>query len=233
VNRTKPGQAQVNMGIQAENVSADVMAVGPGARASKESQQISPEGDEEKLRILFLASNPQTTSPLDLAEEIRGLENELRGVLFRDRIVLTMGHAVRPDDLVRLLRRDRPMVVHFSGHGSHEGIMLRTDIGDLTVSGDVLSRLFRDRDIRLVVLNSCFSDTQAIALKDVVRAVVGTTAAVDDEAARRFTAAFYRTLGDGHKIGDAFRDGGDAVAVHNLVDVFRAYGDLEHSIIKQ
>ncbi len=232
MKRVKPGQAQVNLGIQAENVNADVMAVGSGARASKVSPRISLERNQESLRILFLASNPQTISPLDLAEELRALENELRGTRFRDNIILTMGHAIRPDDLVRLLRRNRPRVVHFSGHGSREGIVLRTDVGHLTAPGNVLSRLFRGRDIKLVVLNSCFSDAQAVALKDVVNAVVGTTAAVSDEAARRFTTAFYRTLGNGHNVRDAFRDGGDAVAVHNLVDVFRAYGDLDYAVIK-
>jgi hypothetical protein len=54
-------------------------------------------------RILFLASNPQTTSPLDLAEELRGLEHELRAIEFRKDVTLIARHAVRPDDLVRLL----------------------------------------------------------------------------------------------------------------------------------
>ena len=79
---------------------------------------------QKTARILFLASNPETTSPLDIEEELRSLESELRGVHFRDQIVLTAGHAVRPDDLIRLLRRDRPTIVHFSGHGSPEGIVL-------------------------------------------------------------------------------------------------------------
>jgi hypothetical protein len=232
VKRAQREPVQVNRGIQAETVTAEVMAVGSGARAFKASPPTSPERDEGGLRILFLASNPQTTLPLDLAEEMRSLENELRAVKFRDKIVLVIGQAVRPDDLVRLLRRDRPTIVHFSGHGSDEVITLRTEIGDLTVPGSVLARVFRGRDIRLVVLNSCFSDAQAIALKDVVGAVIGTTAAVDDEAARRFTAAFYRTLGDGHSIKEAFHDGEDAVAVENsLENVFRAYGDLDDSVI--
>jgi hypothetical protein len=82
----------------------------------------------------------------------------------------------------------------------------------------------------LVVLNACFSESQAFPLKDVVPAVVGTTTAVGDEAARRFSTAFYRTLGDGHSFRDAFRDAGDAVAMHGLTDVFLAYGDLERSL---
>jgi len=182
---------------------------------------------DDQLRILFLASNPETTSRLDLEEELRSVENELRSVLLRDRICLKASLAVRPDDLVRLLRQEQPTVVHFSGHGSNEGIILRTDSGYVTVTGDSLARLFRDRGVRLVVLNACFSEEQARLLVDAIDAVVGTKAAVGDEAARRFSTAFYRTLGDGYSIQDAFRDGGDAVAVHSLDDVFLAYGDLE------
>jgi CHAT domain-containing protein len=180
-----------------------------------------------ELRILFLTSNPEETSRLDLEEELRSLEIELRGVRFRETVKLSTGHAVRPDDLVRLLRSEAPNVVHFSGHGSASGIILRTDTGYLAVPGAALERLFRDRGVDLVILNACHSREQALSLGRVVPIVIGTSAAVGDEAARRFTVAFYRTLGDGFSVREAFRDGGDAVGIHNLDDVFVAYGDLD------
>ena len=61
--------------------------------------------------------------------------------------------------------------------------------------------------------------------------MIGTTTAVDDEAARRFTVAFYRALGDGLSVQEAFRDGGDAVALHNLADVFHKCGVLEFTLV--
>jgi CHAT domain-containing protein len=181
-------------------------------------------------RILFLAANPLTTSRLDLEEELRSVEAELRGVRFRDGIALITGHAVRPDDLVRLLREEKPTIVHFSGHGEPQGIVLRTEEGHTPVAGETLARLFRDRGIALVVLNACHSASQAKQLVNSVSAVVGTTDAVQDEAARRFSAAFYRTLGNGHSVKDAYRDAGDAVAGHALDDVFGAYGNLEQRL---
>lgn len=184
-----------------------------------------------ELRILFLASNPEATSRLDLEEELRSLENELRGIRFRESVRLTTSHAIRPDDLVRLLRRETPSVVHFSGHGTTGGIILRTDSGHVAVPGDALQRLFRERGVELVVLNACHSESQACALAEVVPTVVGTSAAVGDEAARRFTVAFYRTLGDGFSVKEAFRDGGDAVAIHTLDDVFIAHGDLNRILL--
>jgi hypothetical protein len=177
------------------------------------------------VRILFLAANPLATSRLDLEEELRSLENELRSVRFRDQIDLIPAHAVRPDDLIRLLRQEAPTIVHFSGHGSKEGIILRGDLSDIKVPAASLARVFRDRGIKLVVLNACFSDHQAEALKGTIPVVVGTTASVDDEAARRFSMAFYRTIGDGYAVSEAFRDGCDVVDANTLEDVFRLHGD--------
>jgi CHAT domain-containing protein len=179
-------------------------------------------------RILFLAANPTTTSPLDLEEELRSLELELRGTKFRDSISLVARHAVRPDDLIRYVRDENPSVIHFSGHGSTTGIILRNDAGgDHLLEGPQLKRFLRGRGVDLVVLNACYSEHQADSIRSAVKAVVGTTDAVEDEAARRFTAAFYRSLGNGLSVREAFRDGTDAVALHGLTDVFHTDGDLD------
>lgn len=192
------------------------------ARRDRVATATAPRG-----RILFLAANPLTTSHLDLEEELRGIETELRAVRFRHDIKLATGHAVRADDLVRLLRQHQPSIVHFSGHGEPDGILIRTEEGHAAVPGHALAQLFKDRGVSLVVLNACYSETQARQLLQSVAAVIGTTDVVEDEAARRFSVAFYRTLGDGHPLKDAFRDAKDAVALHALPDVFAAHGNLD------
>lgn len=193
-------------------------------RANVTSLEPTP---DHKVKIMFLAANPLSTSRLDLEEEQRGVENELRAVKFRERVELVSHYAVRPDDLLRHVRSDQPKIVHFSGHGSPSGIMLRNDSGKhQSVSGASLARFFEGRGVELVVLNACFTGAQAADIGRSVRAVIGTSSAVGDEAARRFSCAFYRTLGDGFSIEDAFRDGGDAVALHGLSDVFQRVGEL-------
>jgi CHAT domain len=185
-----------------------------------------------KMKILFFAANPMETSRLDLEEELRGIENELRAVKHREKIELVAKHAVRADDLVRYIREEQPDVIHFSGHGSTTGIVLRHDRDDfLPVSGEALARLLKDRSVKLVVLNSCYSQEQAASIIGTVEAVVGTRHAVGDEAARRFSAAFYRTLGEGYSIQEAFRDGGDVVDLHGLEDVFRINGNTGMSLV--
>jgi CHAT domain-containing protein len=184
------------------------------------------------LRILFLAANPNQTSRLDLEEEIRSIEMELQAVKHREAISMIPCHAVRPDDLVRYVRNVAPNVIHFSGHGSPDGIVLRNDVGGYqTVSGDALRRFFANRGIDLVILNSCVSGDQAKQISTVVPAVVGTSDLVGDEAARRFSISFYRGLGNGLKISEAFRDGGDSVTLHGLSDVFVDYGNLEIALV--
>lgn len=187
-----------------------------------------PSPGTDSMRILFLAANPMTTSRLDLEEELRGLESELRGTTFRHSIKLVARHAVRPDDLVRYVRDENPNVIHFSGHGSASGIILRNDSGtDHSVSGPQLRKFLQGRGVDIVVLNACYSKHQARPILSAVKAVVGTTDAVEDEAARRFTAAFYRSLGNGLSVREAFRDGTDAVLLHGLPDVFHSDGDLD------
>ena len=186
------------------------------------------------MRILFLAANPAQTSHLDLEEELRGIQEELRGVRFRDSITFTSYHAVRPDDLIRHVRSVNPNVIHFSGHGSKNGIILRSDDGGYQpVEGTALARFLEARGVELVVLNACYSKEQAEMIHRVVPTVVGTRDVVGDEAARRFSVAFYRGLGDGLPIREAFRDGGDAVALHGLVDVFFSDGFLDKCLVGQ
>jgi hypothetical protein len=85
--------------------------------------------------------------------------------------------------------------------------------------------------LKRFLVNACYSDPQAHAIEGAVRTVIGTTTAVGDEAARRFTVAFYRALGNGFSIKEAFRDGGDSVELHGLKDVFKSRGDLDVTLI--
>lgn len=186
------------------------------------------------MNILFLAANPlNTTTFLDLEEELRSLALELKSTIHRSEIRFNPRQALRPDDLVRHAGEVRPNVVHFSGHGSAEGIVVRNDAGGMIVIPPSSFKQFLDgREIALLVLNSCYSRGQAMAAASVVGAVVGTTDAVEDEAARRFTIAFYRTLGNGGSIRNAFKDGRDSVAMYGLRDdVFHCGGDLEMRLL--
>ncbi len=71
-----------------------------------------------KHTILFLAANPLGTDRLALDREARAIQIELERSGFRDSFELVTRWAAEPLDLLRELRKLRPTVVHFSGHGS-------------------------------------------------------------------------------------------------------------------
>jgi hypothetical protein len=71
----------------------------------------------KKHTILFLAANPGGTSRLALDREARAIQLELERSGYRDCFEFQTRWAVEPLDLLRELRRLKPTVVHFSGHG--------------------------------------------------------------------------------------------------------------------
>ncbi|HMG57731.1 MAG TPA: CHAT domain-containing protein [Kofleriaceae bacterium] len=70
-----------------------------------------------KHTILFLAANPLGTDRLALDQEARAIQVELERSGHRDQFELVTRWAAEPLDLLRELRKLRPTVVHFSGHG--------------------------------------------------------------------------------------------------------------------
>ncbi len=220
--------AQLDNDFQAVREALRRLAGGEAAQAPGAA---AAPADASELRVLLLAANPPS-DPLDLESEMRSLENELRGVRFRDRISLKVCHAVQPDDLVRYIRSHRPQVVHFSGHGTGTGIRLRGE-GDaeIEVSGASLRRFLANRGVELLVLNACYTADLCAEASHSVAAVVGTTAAIDDHQAQRFAVAFYCGIGEGLSIREAFRDGGDAVVLHGLNDVFWSTGQLDRALL--
>jgi nucleoside phosphorylase len=87
-------------------------------------RRLSPETEPASQRmpmkhtILFLAANPLGTDPRALDREARAIQVELDRSGFRDSFELVTRWAAEPLDLLRELRRLKPTVVHFSGHGS-------------------------------------------------------------------------------------------------------------------
>jgi hypothetical protein len=77
------------------------------------------------------------------------------------------------------------------------------------VAADALTGLFRvlKDDIRVVVLNACYSEVQAQAIVEQIDFVIGMSDSIGDEAARVFAAAFYRGLAFGRSVHTAFELG--------------------------
>lgn len=173
-----------------------------------------------KIKILFLAANPLQTTPLRLDEEVREIEAKIRAADYRDSLELITKWAVRPDDLLQYLNQYKPHIVHFSGHGSAaEEIILLDESGKpIPVSKQALVSLFQALrgDIRVVLLNACYSRPQAASITEYIDCAIGMTKEIGDKAAITFAASFYRALGFGCSVQNAFDQGTAALLLHGI-----------------
>jgi HEAT repeat protein len=174
---------------------------------------------KDMKRILILASNPVDSSRLRLDEEIREIENGLQRAKFRENLTLKSSLATRSDDLRRAMLDFRPNIVHFSGHGSEEGIYLEDESGYAKpIVGEALANFihFFAESVECVVLNACYSETQAQAIARYIPYVVGMKQSIADRAALKFSVGFYDALGAGESVKRAFSMGCIAIQLENL-----------------
>lgn len=160
-------------------------------------------------RILILSANPQNTSQLRLAEEVREIEEGLKRSSNREQFELVAKGAVRLSDFRRHMVEVKPQIVHFSGHGGGEyGLVLEDDSGKVeflqTEPLAGMFKLFASKGLECVVLNACHSEVQAKSINQFVPYVIGTNQAIGDRAAITFAVAFYDTLGAGETVDFAF-----------------------------
>ncbi|GAC1354952.1 MAG: hypothetical protein NVS4B11_16950 [Ktedonobacteraceae bacterium] len=176
----------------------------------------------DKIKVLFLAANPLGTSRLALDEEMRLITEKVYATEHREQLDLVSAWAVRPDDLLQSLNRYRPQIVHFGGHGMATGELqlVGSDGSPRPVSPKALTAVFKalKDNIRLVILNACYSKIQAEAIRQEIECVVGMNAAIGDEAARIFAASFYRAIGFGRSVQEAFEQGQTALLLEGIAE---------------
>lgn len=166
----------------------------------------------DKIKILFLAANPvDTKSQLRLDEEFKQIRKKLRGGEHRDRFELVSAWAVTAEDLQEILLLHKPHILHFSGHGSQtQGIVLEDQFGKMRLLNQQaftnLIRVLKD-NLRIVVLNACYSEDQANYLKEIVDFTIGMGKAIGDKAAILFASHFYQGLAFGRSVETAFELG--------------------------
>lgn len=166
-----------------------------------------------KVKILLLSANPKNTNSLRLAEEFREIKESIKLSPHRDSFEVFQGEAIRPKELRRLILEKSPHIIHFSGHGEKDGILLENDSGEThQVHGEVLKDLFSLFDsINCVILNSCYSTTQAEHLKSVVPYIIGMSKSIKDQSSINFSIGFYDAIASNRSVEDSFRFGINAI----------------------
>ncbi|MFN8464494.1 MAG: CHAT domain-containing protein [Caldilineaceae bacterium] len=161
----------------------------------------------ERQRFLFLRANPMddVPSPLPLDQELRRINEALqwRGTQFEKR---EQG-ALQLSDLSRVLNEFHPHLLHFSGHGLQDGVIVleTSDSKPVFVQPEQFAAIVGQfAEIRCVVLNACYSTHLADRLKQSGCVVIGMNDEVSDNAAISFATGFYRALAGGDSVALAF-----------------------------
>ncbi len=161
-------------------------------------------------RILVLAANPKNTSRLRLDEEVRGIAEGLERSSRRDEFELSHRWATRPIDVRRAMLDFNPNIVHFCGHGGgQDGLAFEDETGQTKlVDAYTLAEffeLFSRKGVECIVLNACYSEIQAEAIKEHIDYVIGMSRSIGDSAAIVFAVAFYDALGAGKTVEFAYK----------------------------
>lgn len=208
--------------VKDAEISGDIEIKGVHVGSQATKPQPASQAPPARIKILFLAANPTDTARLALDEEVRAIDQALQLARFRDAFDLQQAHAVRVADLQGLLMRYQPHIVHFSGHGSETGaIILQDDRGRATpVPPQALTNVFAllKDNMRVVVLNACFSQPQAEAIAQHVDCVVGMSEKIEDKTAIVFAAAFYQALAFGRNVQSAFALARNQAQLEGLTD---------------
>jgi hypothetical protein len=176
--------------------------------------------------ILMLSANPMTTQRLPSDKEIREGEESILRAKFRERFDFHAKLAVGFREFSRALLEHNPQIVHFTGHGTKDGILVEGEMGlAVPIAPKALSELFSlfTEQVECVILNSCYSAPQAAAISKHIDYVVGMRKEIKDKASIEFAIGFYDALGAGRTIEDAFSFG--------RIGIVQKYPDLdEHQI---
>jgi hypothetical protein len=171
------------------------------------------------IKILFLAANPSGESRLALDEEFRAIDEQVQKSQYGDLFDIRQQWAVRVSDVQWHLLRHKPDIVHFCGYGNRSSeIVLQDGNKGRPVSVKALSNLFlvlKD-NIQCVVLNTCYSEAQALAIAKHIDCVVGMSRAINDDSAISFASSFYQALGFGRDIKTAFDLGCQQIDLESL-----------------
>ena len=194
----------------------------PIERVNSDEAPTGELSQRDRVVVLIVGSNPDNTGRLRLDREARAIREELaERARHRDGFRVEMRPALRVQDLQRVLRDVQPDILHFGGHGEKDGLMVENLTGGvhpISISALKETMALHNQYLRCVVLNACYSETQARAIAEHVACVVGMSNAVRDDAAIAFAREFYAAIGAGENVERAFHAGRLQIDLENLRD---------------
>lgn len=186
---------------------------------------------KKKINILFIASNPdiefvdddgntKQKQKLKLEKEAREIHESIQKSLKRDSISFETRWATRVTDLLQYINEVNPTILHFSGHGTSDGKLVFQDNNDKPklLSMEALVELINasSDNLRLVVLNNCFSSIISEKIVDNIEASIGMNNPIGDQAAIVFASQLYSSIGFGLSLEKAFQQAIVALKLYEI-----------------
>lgn len=189
----------------------------PGMRVQVDDGPPAANNEPDTVRILLAAAEPADAPRILTTEEFGRIQEELRLGPDRERFKLHLSLGTRITDLSRDLLQFRPRIVHFSGHGSRDGLHFLNENGrGRQVRPEGVAHLFQEFSsyLQCVVLNACYSEPQADEIKQFIPYVIGMKDTIASDSAIAFSRGFYQAIAAGSNIEKAFNLG--CIAIENL-----------------
>lgn len=165
---------------------------------------------QHQRKVLLIFANPRQEYNLRLGSEDRIIHEAIQLGKYRDAIALTSCHAATKHDLRRALLNDSFQIVHMSGHGTDDGLILEDENGRSTpLPAEALADLFAaySPPVQCVVLNACYSATQGELIARAVPYTIAIAGLLNDAAAKEFSRGFYDAIVAGKSYDFAFSEG--------------------------
>jgi hypothetical protein len=178
-----------------------------GAQSPPPSEAVKP-----KTRILLVEANPVDTTRLRLTAELRTIQECIQRSKRREALTVTPLHATRIQDLQRALLEEDYQIIHLSGHGEGEIIFEKDEGASDPIPQEALAKLLANfHPIECVVLNACYSSSQAQLIARYIPYTIAMDSSITDDAAHAFSRGFYDTIGAGKDYRFAYEMGCQAI----------------------
>jgi len=173
-------------------------------------------------RILVQASSPKVEGYLSHSREMRIIDKSIWETEFRKKIHLSFEFYISKMDFVKSILDYKPTILHFTGVSIAEIELLYAQGKEIPPTDIVVDKglpeligLFKD-SIECVFLNTCYSAEQARDIAQYTNYAIGFTGDCTYRQSLLFVEGFYRAIGNGKSIPDAYKIGLALLKIANL-----------------
>jgi hypothetical protein len=157
-------------------------------------------------KLLALLSNPDNNVKLRMDREIKEINTRISHKVSHD-FECKQVPAINIDELPGLLIREKPELLHFSGHGNKSQLSFEDKLGNSKdINSNTLETIFKEtgKDITCLLINACGSAKLAERLSAYISHVIGFPDKIEDNLAETFSKTFYETLSLGRPVSSCF-----------------------------